>query len=54
VCIPDISGIGGCLNLKELDLNRCKSLTGLFSGHHPMMAADFCCAFQTSMELKGA
>ena len=35
--ILGIDGIGGCVNLKMLWLNECSSLTGLFSGHHPMM-----------------
>jgi Leucine-rich repeat (LRR) protein len=92
--IADINGIEGCTSLKKLELYNCKSLTGLFSGHHPMMSliqnpsfavvpntrelraltyldlsstgitgtvgfdpmmtADFCFAFQTSTELKGA
>jgi hypothetical protein len=57
LCIPDIDGIEvleGCVNLKDLDLRGCSSLTGLFSGHHPMMITDFNCASQTSKELKGA
>jgi Leucine-rich repeat (LRR) protein len=39
--IPGINGIGGCINLKELSLWNCSSLTGLFSGHHPHDDFDF-------------
>ena len=45
LCISDINGIEGCINLKTLDLTNCSSLTGLFSSHHPMMIADFCGVF---------
>jgi hypothetical protein len=54
VCVAVINGIEGCINLKELNLNGCRSLTGLFSGHHPVMIADSCCALQTSTESKDA
>jgi Leucine-rich repeat (LRR) protein len=43
LCISGINGIEGCINLKTLNLEFCESLTGLFSGHHPVMAADFWC-----------
>ena len=45
LCIPDINGIEGCINLETLMLESCSSLTGLFSGHHPLMITVFLCVF---------
>jgi hypothetical protein len=31
VCVADINGIGGCINLKTLNLGYCRKLAGLLS-----------------------
>jgi hypothetical protein len=56
LCIPDINGIEGCINLEELYLNN-TGITGTVVFNHqasPVTTAAFCCAFQTSVELKDA
>jgi len=54
LCIPDINGIEGCINLKELILRGCSSLTGLFSGHHPMMTPFYQLTIRVAGERKQA
>jgi hypothetical protein len=54
LCIPDINGIEGCINLKELMLSDCSSLTGLFSGHHPMMTQFYQLTIRVTGERKQA
>jgi hypothetical protein len=52
--ITVVPNIGELRALTYLNLSF-TGITGIVDfNHHPMMVADFCCAFQTSMELKDA
>jgi hypothetical protein len=55
LCVAAVpSSIGELKKLEVLILAN-TGITGIVGfSHHPMMTADFCCAFQTSMELKDA
>jgi hypothetical protein len=49
-----VPNIGELKNLEVLNLSETGITGTLDFNHHPMMITDFCCAFQTSMELKDA
>jgi hypothetical protein len=49
-----VPNIGELKALTHLYLSETGITGTLDFDHHPMMIADFCCAFQTSMELKDA
>ena len=49
-----IKGIEGCINLEKLFLNGCSLLTGLCSGHHPMMTQFYQLTIRVTGERKQA
>jgi hypothetical protein len=47
-----VPNIGELKNLEYLDLSLTRITGTVDFDHHPVMVTDFCCAFQTSKELK--
>jgi hypothetical protein len=55
MCITEVpSSISELKKLETLNLAGTGITGTLDFDHHPVMIADSCCAFQTSMELKAA
>jgi hypothetical protein len=55
LCITEVpSSISELKELESLHLSGTRITGTVDFDHHPTMITDFCCAFQTSVELKDA